>query len=212
MTGPYGLLLAMMQPPPAMEEEFHDWYDTEHIPERAAIDGFLNAQRFVCLHGYPRFVAVYDLTHPGVLDEGGYKAVSGERFSAWSKRILTRVNGQFRAAGVQIHPGNAVHFGKGRTSRMLLVRFKGLDDSDGAVLIERMSALCDRREDVVQIRIWRCNPGADPCYIAMVEAETSLTADNFQLAGLGELRPHVDLVNLYTPYWRRGALHGVYEK
>jgi hypothetical protein len=30
-----GLRLAMMEPPPAVEEEFQDWYDTEHFPERA---------------------------------------------------------------------------------------------------------------------------------------------------------------------------------
>ena len=38
-----GLLLAMMEPPPAMEEEFQDWYDTEHFPERADCEGFLTA-------------------------------------------------------------------------------------------------------------------------------------------------------------------------
>jgi hypothetical protein len=27
-SGQRGLLLAMMEPPPAMEEEFQDWYDT----------------------------------------------------------------------------------------------------------------------------------------------------------------------------------------
>ena len=38
-SGQRGLLLAMMEPPPAMEEEFQDWYDTEHFPERATCEG-----------------------------------------------------------------------------------------------------------------------------------------------------------------------------
>ena len=33
----YGLLLVMMEPPEEMEEEFNEWYDTEHIPEREAV-------------------------------------------------------------------------------------------------------------------------------------------------------------------------------
>ena len=34
-----GLLLTLTEPPPAMEEEFNAWYDTEHLPERLSIPG-----------------------------------------------------------------------------------------------------------------------------------------------------------------------------
>ena len=34
---PKGLLVAMMEPPAGFEEEFQDWYDTEHGPERMAL-------------------------------------------------------------------------------------------------------------------------------------------------------------------------------
>ena len=30
-TEKYGLLLAILEPPEEMEEEFNEWYDTEHI-------------------------------------------------------------------------------------------------------------------------------------------------------------------------------------
>ena len=40
-----GLLLASMNFKNAAEDEFHDWYDTEHLPERQAVVGFLTAQR-----------------------------------------------------------------------------------------------------------------------------------------------------------------------
>ena len=84
MNEPMGMLMAMMQPPADMEEEFQDWYDTEHIPERAAITGFLSAQRFVCLDGFPKYIAAYDLTHHGVLQEPEYQAVAGTNFSRGS--------------------------------------------------------------------------------------------------------------------------------
>ena len=62
-----GLLLAMMEPPPAIEEEFQDWYDTEHYPERATCEGFLTAHRFICIDGWPRYLALYDLADADVL-------------------------------------------------------------------------------------------------------------------------------------------------
>ena len=62
-----GLLLAMMEPPPAMEEEFQDWYDTEHFPERATCEGFLTAHRFICIDGWPRYLALYDVADTDVL-------------------------------------------------------------------------------------------------------------------------------------------------
>src|SRR3974377_2434755 len=117
MAEPLGLLLASMEPPASLEEEFQDWYDTEHIPERAAIKGFLSARRFVCIEGWPRYIALYDLAHIGILKETGYMAVSGDKFSPWSKRILARVRGQFRAEGVQIHPGEATYAAKGNPAR-----------------------------------------------------------------------------------------------
>ncbi len=54
MSEPFGLLLAMMEPPSNIEEEFADWYETEHVPEREAIEGFLSARRLVCLSGWPK--------------------------------------------------------------------------------------------------------------------------------------------------------------
>ena len=40
---PVGLLLATMEPPAGLEEEFQDWYDSEHFPERQGCPGFLTA-------------------------------------------------------------------------------------------------------------------------------------------------------------------------
>ena len=43
MSDDAGLMMAMMQPPATMEEEFQDWYDTEHFPERRDCEGFVTA-------------------------------------------------------------------------------------------------------------------------------------------------------------------------
>ena len=99
-----GFLLVMMDAPPAFEEEFNAWYDTEHLPERLAVPGFETGLRFVCLSGHPRYLAMYDLAHPQVLDSPEYLRVAFENSSPWTRRVLQRVR-VYRAAGRQIYPG-----------------------------------------------------------------------------------------------------------
>ena len=42
-----GILLVAFDLTNAHEDEFHDWYDLEHIPERLRVPGFLNAERWI---------------------------------------------------------------------------------------------------------------------------------------------------------------------
>ncbi len=95
-----GFLLVLMQPPPAFEEEFNAWYDTEHIPERVAVPGFQTGIRFVCIDGAPKYLAMYDLAKPEVLDSPEYASVAGDKSSPWTKRV-TRCVKIYRAAGVK---------------------------------------------------------------------------------------------------------------
>ena len=62
-----GLLLVTMEPPASLEDEFNDWYDTEHFPQRRGLPGFESASRWVCIEGWPRWAALYDLESVGVL-------------------------------------------------------------------------------------------------------------------------------------------------
>lgn len=72
----------------AAQDEFDDWYDSEHIPERLRIAGFVNAVRWVGAQNPRISLALYDLESLGVLTNPDYRAVSPENFSPWSKRIL----------------------------------------------------------------------------------------------------------------------------
>ena len=42
-----GLLFASFDFSTAHTDEFHDWYDLEHIPERLRVPGFINAERWI---------------------------------------------------------------------------------------------------------------------------------------------------------------------
>lgn len=108
MTANMGLLLTLTEPPPAMEEEFNAWYDTEHMAERLAIPGFLSARRWRrdCAPGEGRYLATYELTAPEVLDTPEYLAHVGDNLTAWSKRCLGGAKVFRRWACEQIAPGN----------------------------------------------------------------------------------------------------------
>jgi len=105
-----GLLLTMTEPPPQMEEEFNAWYDSEHLPERLAIPGFVSARRWVdpqAAAGSGKYLATYELEHQEVLQTPDYLAHVGEHFTPWSKRCLSRCVLFRRWACTQIFPGDA---------------------------------------------------------------------------------------------------------
>ena len=52
------------------------WYDTEHVPALARVPGVLCARRFRTSHGDPKYVALYHLVAPGVVDTPDWKQAS----------------------------------------------------------------------------------------------------------------------------------------
>jgi hypothetical protein len=102
-----GILIAAMNIANAAEDEFHDWYDTEHLPERQRVPGFLVCQRWIGADDRKVSVATYDLDTVGVLQGPEYRAIGGENLSPWSKRVTSRVERLMRFEGDQILPGDA---------------------------------------------------------------------------------------------------------
>jgi hypothetical protein len=101
-----GTLIAAMNIAQAAEDEFHDWYDTEHLPERQRVPGFLVCQRWIGAHDRKVSVATYDLESVAVLKSAPYLASGGENLSPWSKRVTSRVERLMRFEGDQILPGD----------------------------------------------------------------------------------------------------------
>jgi hypothetical protein len=101
------LLMAIMEPTAVMEEEFNDWYDLEHLPQMQAVPGIDTAARFVAVDGWPRYIAVYDLSEFAVLRSAAYRSMTGSGFTAWSRRQLARVKGWQRLTFKQDDLGGA---------------------------------------------------------------------------------------------------------
>jgi hypothetical protein len=150
-----GLLLTLTEPPPAIEEEFNAWYDTEHIPERLAIPGFRSARRWVSGRSY---LATYELDSAAVLQSPVYLA-RYQNQTPWSRRCLGKCVTFKRWACEQVEPGDAephpapagVAFGSKalRLDGVLQLRRFAADSAEAIFLYELSTP---RQPDVVVYR------------------------------------------------------------
>jgi len=115
---PYGLLVAGLDYSDVAEDEFNDWYDTEHLPERKHLKGFLSAERWVNAEelssmpglggaggGTKISLAIYDLESPAVLQSPAYRAIVGDNISPWTKRVTGKCRRVCRFEAEQTLPG-----------------------------------------------------------------------------------------------------------
>jgi hypothetical protein len=95
------------------EDEFNDWYDLEHIPERLRVPGFAGCDRWIGAGNQKVSVVTYQLDHVDILKSEAYNAIGnhgggGANLSAWSKRVTARIKMLMRFEGEQITAGGAV--------------------------------------------------------------------------------------------------------
>jgi hypothetical protein len=103
---PRGALIVALDFSACDAEEFNDWYDTEHLPERQRIDGFEVCERWISIANPTIGVATYDLRSADLLSGPDYRAIAGDNLSVWSKRLAAKYKRLLRCEGDQINPGN----------------------------------------------------------------------------------------------------------
>jgi hypothetical protein len=64
----------------------------------SALPGIIAASRWVCVDGWPRYLAIYDLDSIEVLSSAAYRQATGGNFTPWARRILGAVRGWRRVA------------------------------------------------------------------------------------------------------------------
>lgn len=197
-----GLLLVTMEPPAPMEEEFNDWYDTEHFPQRRGLPGFESASRWVCLQGWPRWLALYDLTSTAAVETPEYAAVSGPNSTPWSRRVLPRTVGRSRVVAEQVAPGAALSRNPEEVGRLLVARFTALHAVQEPAVADQLVRASAGMEGLLQLRLFRAEGrgGADLWTLAEFDRPVgaeALAARFGEAAGIG-----ARLLNLYAPYHR----------
>lgn len=201
-----GFLMVTMEPTPAYDEDFNDWYDMEHVPDRTSIPGFETGRRYVCINGWPRYLSMYDLTTIDVLEGEAYKSRAWNGFSAWTKRMLGKVRGQWRGSGTQIYPGQAV---TGHFARLTFLRFHNAPDTLADRITQGVRANFEKRPETKQVRVLRSDYNNQIDYIGWIEACAPFTTP-MDVTLFGDAAQYLDIVNEYVPYWTRGPLAGVF--
>jgi hypothetical protein len=79
-----GLCISSMEVDPAIEDEFNEWYNEEHMPLMDAVPGMVSARRFRATSGLPRYVAVYHLDSPDVYKHRSWYEANQ---TPWLRRI-----------------------------------------------------------------------------------------------------------------------------
>jgi hypothetical protein len=102
-----GLLVAAFDFSTAHTDEFNDWYDLEHIPEREAVPGFGACERWIGEEQPTLSVATYDLDSADVLRGKAYASIAYDNLSVWSKRVTAMCKRVLRFEGTQTAPGDA---------------------------------------------------------------------------------------------------------
>jgi len=113
-----GMLLTSMDIDSANEAEFNRWYDREHLEERVAIDGFLEARRYVAYEGHPKYLSLYSTETFDVLDSPVYRNALANQ-TDWSKANIARFKNMIRAVA-----RITISRGQGRGAALGIVRLR----------------------------------------------------------------------------------------
>jgi hypothetical protein len=113
-----GMLLTSMDIDIEHEEDFNRWYDREHLEERVAIPGFIEARRYVAEDGAPKYLFLYSTETIDALDSPAYKARLANP-TEWSKTTMARFKNMLRAVA-----RITVSRGRGRGAVLGIIRIR----------------------------------------------------------------------------------------
>ncbi len=151
---------------------------------------------------FPRYLALYDLSSRAVLDGPGYGAIARNRYSQWTKRIIPRMWGHYRAEAEQIYPGEARLGANGTPTRLALWRFSGVTETSLQTIVEGVRASFAEAPGVLQLRVFQGKAAQEGDVIATIELAGATPVIAPQADAFGATLRQLNLTNLYMPYWR----------
>ncbi len=148
-----GMLLTSMDIDPDDEADFNRWYDREHLIERVAIDGFLEARRYIAHRGSPKYLCLYSTETFEVLDSPAYrKALTTP--TEWSKTNLARFKNMIRTIA-----RITVSHGQGRGAALGIIRLRpaaGSHDRLRASLRDQLDP--EQRDGIISMHLIESDP------------------------------------------------------
>lgn len=148
-----GMLLTSMDIDASDEAEFNRWYDREHLEERVAIEGFLEARRYVAHQGSPKYLCLYSTTTIEVLDSAAYRNRLASP-TEWSKKTMARFKNMIRAV-TRI----TISSGQGRGAALGIVRLRPTASSQDSLRAALGAALDPIRLDgIISMHLLESDP------------------------------------------------------
>jgi hypothetical protein len=149
-----GMLLTSMDVEAAHDAEFNRWYDSEHLEERVAIEGFNEARRYVAEQGAPKYLSLYSTETFEVLDSPAYRKALASQ-TDWSKANIARFKNMIRGVA-----RTTISRGKGRGAALGIIRLRPAAGSHDK-LRETLRAALDPQalDGVISMHLIENDPG-----------------------------------------------------
>ena len=206
-----GMLLTSMDIDAADEAEFNRWYDREHLEERVAIPGFLEARRYVAHDGAPKYLSLYSTETFEVLDSPAYRTALANQ-TDWSKANIARFKNMIRSvARITISRGQ----GRGAALGIIRLRPTGGMDRLRSALQEQLDP--QKLDGIISMHLIESdpalsrpitddpsapNPGAGDWFVLIdathVDAVSAVAA---RFTGNAALKPLVISSGVYNLMW-----------
>ena len=82
---PPALQIGRIDIPPAHEDEFNEWYNTDYLIGNMTVNGVYSARRYLNRAGGPRDLTIYEVAHPEVSRQPAWDRARAQ--SIWRRRI-----------------------------------------------------------------------------------------------------------------------------
>lgn len=177
-----GMLVNFMNVDPGGEQDFNRWYDKEHLAERVAIPGFLEARRYLAADAPQKYLGLYTTETLEVLDSPAYRERLANQ-TAWSLENLAKFRDATRAcARVTLSRGE----GRGAALGFLRLR-PGADDT--SALRDELAATVDAAvelDGIVSVHLIESDP----------KLSVPITEDTDASAGAGDWYVLIDATSV----------------
>jgi hypothetical protein len=149
---------------PEAKNDFYEWHNREHMPERLGIPGFQRGRRYIAVRGAPEYFNLYEADSPDVLRGPDYL----QRLNAptpWTRQVVTSFRAVARGICRVLYSA-----GVGQGGAMLTLRFSVGSDAQEAVarlLREQLLPAAVDRPGVAGVHL--CRADAEGSRIETVE-------------------------------------------
>jgi hypothetical protein len=120
---------------PEAKDDFYEWHNREHMPERTAIPGFRRGRRYIATTGSPEYFNLYEADIPEVLGGVDYLTRLNHP-TPWTQQVVASFRNVARGICRVLYSG-----GVGQGGAMLTLRFDVTDaaaDEVSALLCQQL--------------------------------------------------------------------------